>query len=44
MTDTSSQTHSHLWPGVALALGSAALFGAAPPLSKLHHQLGHDSR
>lgn len=27
--------HSHLWPGVPLALGSAALFGAAPPLSKL---------
>lgn len=35
MTDASSQTHSHLWPGVPLALGSAALFGAAPPLSKL---------
>lgn len=33
MTDTRS--HSHLWPGVPLALGSAALFGAAPPLSKL---------
>lgn len=31
----SSHTHSHLWPGVPLALGSAALFGAAPPLSKL---------
>lgn len=28
-------SHSHLWPGVPLALGSAALFGAAPPLSKL---------
>jgi drug/metabolite transporter (DMT)-like permease len=28
-------THSHLWPGVPLALGSAALFGATPPLSKL---------
>jgi len=27
--------HSHLWPGVPFALGSAALFGAAPPLSKL---------
>lgn len=27
--------HSHLWPGVPLALGSAALFGATPPLSKL---------
>ena len=25
----------HLWPGVPLALGSAVLFGAAPPLSKL---------
>ena len=31
-----SQTdHSHLWPGVPLALGSAVLFGAATPLSKL---------
>ncbi|MEP6565872.1 MAG: DMT family transporter [Mesorhizobium sp.] len=30
-----SHSHSHLWPGVPLALGSAALFGAAPPLSKL---------
>jgi drug/metabolite transporter (DMT)-like permease len=28
-------THSHLWPGVPLALGSAALFGATPPFSKL---------
>ncbi len=27
--------HSHLWPGVPLALGSAVLFGALPPLSKL---------
>jgi drug/metabolite transporter (DMT)-like permease len=27
--------HSVLWPGVPLALGSAALFGATPPLSKL---------
>ena len=26
---------SHLWPGVPLALGSAVLFGAAAPLSKL---------
>ena len=26
---------SHLWPGVPLALGSAILFGAAAPLSKL---------
>jgi drug/metabolite transporter (DMT)-like permease len=28
-------THSHLWPGVPLALASAVLFGAAAPLSKL---------
>ena len=28
-------SHAHLWPGVPLALGSAALFGAAPPLCKL---------
>ena len=27
--------HSHLWPGVLLALGSALTFGAATPLSKL---------
>jgi drug/metabolite transporter (DMT)-like permease len=27
--------HSHLWPGVPLALASAALFGAAMPLSKI---------
>lgn len=27
--------HSHLFPGVPLALASAALFGATPPLSKL---------
>ncbi len=26
---------SHLWPGVPLALGSAVLFGATAPLSKL---------
>ena len=26
--------HSHLWPGVPLALGSAVLFGASAPLSK----------
>jgi drug/metabolite transporter (DMT)-like permease len=31
MTDN----HAHLWPGVPLALASAALFGAAAPLSKL---------
>lgn len=30
-----SETRSHLWPGVPLALGSAILFGATPPLSKL---------
>ncbi|CCV08670.1 conserved membrane hypothetical protein [Mesorhizobium metallidurans STM 2683] len=30
-----AEPHSYLWPGVPLALGSAALFGAAPPLSKL---------
>lgn len=35
MTESSSTAHAHLWPGVPLALGSAALFGAAPPLSKL---------
>lgn len=28
-------SHSHLWPGVPPALGSAALFGAVSPLSKL---------
>jgi len=27
--------HSHLWPGVPLALASAALFGVSAPLSKL---------
>jgi drug/metabolite transporter (DMT)-like permease len=30
-----SDQHSHLWPGVPLALGSALLFGASPPLSKI---------
>ncbi|WP_082509897.1 MULTISPECIES: DMT family transporter [unclassified Rhizobium] len=30
-----SENHSHLWPGVPLALGAAALFGASAPLSKL---------
>jgi drug/metabolite transporter (DMT)-like permease len=30
-----AHSHSYLWPGVPLALGSAALFGATPPLSKL---------
>ncbi|MDB5529417.1 MAG: protein of unknown function transrane [Devosia sp.] len=29
------KTSSHLWPGVPLALGSAVLFGASAPLSKL---------
>ncbi len=32
---TNPQTLSHLWPGVPLALGSAALFGAVSPFSKL---------
>lgn len=27
--------HSHLWPGVPLALASASLFGVTPPLSKI---------
>jgi drug/metabolite transporter (DMT)-like permease len=30
-----STDHAHLWPGAALALTSAALFGAVSPLSKL---------
>lgn len=30
-----ARDRSHLWPGVPLALGSAVLFGAAAPLSKL---------
>ena len=30
----SENTHSHLWPGVPLALGAAILFGASTPLSK----------
>jgi drug/metabolite transporter (DMT)-like permease len=30
-----SVSHSHLWPGVPLALGSAVLFGASAPLAKL---------
>ncbi|GEO84317.1 MULTISPECIES: DMT family transporter [Alphaproteobacteria] len=30
-----AKSHSHLWPGVPLALGSAVLFGASAPLSKL---------
>ncbi len=30
----SDNTHSHLWPGVPLALGAAVLFGASTPLSK----------
>lgn len=32
---TKQYFHAHLWPGVPLALGSAALFGATPPLSKM---------
>ena len=32
---TQQDSHTHLWPGVPLALGSAVLFGATPPLSKL---------
>ncbi len=34
----SDSSHSHLWPGVPLALGAAALFGASTPLAK--HLLG----
>lgn len=30
-----TNARSHLWPGVPLALGSAVLFGAAAPLSKI---------
>jgi drug/metabolite transporter (DMT)-like permease len=30
-----TQSNAHLWPGVPLALASAALFGAVSPLSKL---------
>jgi drug/metabolite transporter (DMT)-like permease len=30
-----NKNFSHLWPGVPLALGSAALFGATAPLSKI---------
>ncbi|WP_210490857.1 DMT family transporter [Microvirga antarctica] len=30
-----NSNHSHLWPGVPLALGSAVLFGASAPFSKL---------
>ncbi|WP_336489522.1 DMT family transporter [Methylobacterium nigriterrae] len=30
-----NHTHSHLWPGVPLALASAILFGASPPFAKL---------
>ena len=29
-----NHSHSHLWPGVPLAIGSAVLFGASTPLSK----------
>ncbi len=31
---TEGHNHSHLWPGVPLALTSAALFGASTPLAK----------
>ena len=31
----STHDHSHLWPGVPMALASAVLFGASTPLSKL---------
>jgi drug/metabolite transporter (DMT)-like permease len=31
----SGRQHSHLWPGAALALGSAVLFGLAAPVAKL---------
>jgi len=35
MTDDSSHPpHSHIWPGIPLALGAAILFGASAPLSK----------
>ncbi len=30
-----NQPHSHIWPGVPLALASAALFGAVTPVSSL---------
>jgi drug/metabolite transporter (DMT)-like permease len=30
----SNHSHSHLWPGVPLALGAAVLFGASTPVSK----------
>ena len=33
-----NNSHSHLWPGVPLALGAAAAFGASTPLAK--HLLG----
>ena len=29
-----TKAHSHLWLGVPLVMGSAALFGATPPFSK----------
>lgn len=32
---SSSQSQSHLWPGVPLALASATLFGASTPFAKL---------
>jgi drug/metabolite transporter (DMT)-like permease len=38
---TDHRSHSHLWPGAPLALASAALFGATPPLSKLLLEVVH---
>jgi drug/metabolite transporter (DMT)-like permease len=32
---TMTTSHTHLWPGVPLALASAVLFGASTPLAKL---------
>lgn len=34
MVRASDPMHSHLWPGVPLALGSAVLFGASTPMAK----------
>ncbi|MHB1101781.1 MAG: DMT family transporter [Devosia sp.] len=34
-TNSPLSDRSHLWPGVPLALGSAVLFGASAPISKL---------
>ncbi len=35
MVDDDDHDHAHLWPGVPLALGSALLFGATPPVAKV---------